>query len=132
MNKREGVALVAILAMLVIFPSGIALAGTTCDSGEFCIWGGLAQTGDFWDPGVSDGNWPCCGGTGVQNDDQSIWNRESVGSVVYDGGNFTGVSMYCAIPGYNGNIHGNRDNSGNSHQLQGTSSCSGFAAPNNP
>ncbi|MGH8923980.1 MAG: peptidase inhibitor family I36 protein [Acidimicrobiia bacterium] len=115
------------LALVLLVPM-VAQADANCDSGEFCIWGNENQGGDFWDPSTDDLDWPCCGAQGVQNDDDSVRNRESVRVLVYQGNNHTGAVSYCTVSGEIVNvIFSDRDNAGNSNDTHTTSnSCSGF------
>lgn len=129
---KERLSLLAAMALVLVtaVPPMSALADGVCNSGEFCVWGGTGYTGDFWDPSGSDPDWPCCGGTGVQNDDDSLHNRESKRVVVYAENGYVS-DLYCATDGLqDSNIADNRDNAGNSHVVHTTStSCSGFASP---
>jgi len=113
-----------------VFAAAPAIADTVCNSGEYCIWGAPGYTGDFWDPSTSDPDWPCCGGTGVQNDDDSLHNRESTRVIVYAENSYVSA-LYCATPSLSdSDIVDNLDNAGNSHQVHGSStSCVGYAYP---
>lgn len=112
-----------------------ATADDNCDSGEFCVWGDTNFGGDFWDPSTDDDDWPCgvfCS-PDVDNNEDSVWNRESVIIEVYDGTNFDGKLMYCVDPGDSeDDIAGDRDNDGESnltYDATGVTDCGSAPAP---
>ncbi len=127
--KKLTVLAIVFAALVTSVP---AQADSVCNSGEFCVWGGEGYTGDFWDPSGSDPDWPCCGGTGVQNDDDSVKNLETYRVFVYENNDYSGTLLYCVAPGTAVSvIFSDRDNRGNSN-LTGSSltSCSGYPLPN--
>ena len=96
----------------------------TCDAGTFCVWQHTNWTGaehDHWGGNSNDWNF-----WGMENDDDSVKNRETSGVRVYTNANYTG-GMYCVLASQvEDDIHGDRDDQGDSHAA---GSCSGWPSP---
>ncbi len=120
MKRLLRVALVGGFALLTLGTT-VALADNICNSGEGCIWDSVNFSGQFWDPSTSDPDWP----SSVDNEDDSIRNRETKGLRVFDGNTYTGGVKYClSVAQYEeDDINGSRDSDGQSHYLWSTAGC---------
>ncbi|MDX1468949.1 MAG: peptidase inhibitor family I36 protein [Acidimicrobiia bacterium] len=125
-GTRKRLGLLVLTLALIVGSGSLALAHSfsSCQTGEFCVFGVSGYSGDWHDPDTDDPNWPCCGHHGVQNDDDSFQNKETTVVRVFDGTNYTGGTKYCATDSSNDwNINDNVDNDGNSNDTLGTSTC---------
>lgn len=122
---RLRLALLLTLALgAMAFPT-MTLADNSCDSGEFCVWSEANYTGgDFWDPATDDPDWNWWG---IENDDNSVKNKESVIVEVYPNGAYGGTLRYCTAPGeVEDDIADDRDDDGDSNLTYdgtGVTSC---------
>ena len=128
---RSVASLVLVVATLPT-PHERARADSSCDPGEFCVWGNIDFVGDFWDPVSSDANWPCgvlCS-PDVDNNDDSVRNRRSGKVHVEEGTNYKGGVVYCVAPGVEeDSIHSARDDRGDSSLHFAATSCAGYPVP---
>lgn len=119
------IAALVVLATAALVVPGAAVAGH-CDAGDFCAWGDTNYSGDHLANPGDDEVWPCgvfCSPDVDENDD-SVKNRDSVRVRVYDDDHFGGGLMYCADSGeWETDIADDRDNDGSSHNGSAGTSC---------
>lgn len=130
--RRLFASLVALALALGVNVTPVAAHSNTCDSGYFCVWP-LAN----YDQGFFGGShehfsgnnadWPLFG---IENDDDSVKNRESLRVLVYAGWNYTEGYTYCTQPGESeDDINLSVDDNGDSNKLGGTTSCGSLQRP---
>ena len=125
---RRLFAALAVAGVLSASASAPVSADTVCNSGELCLWGSINFSGDFWDPAHHDLNWPFAG---IENDDDSVKNRDTRAHLVYPNSSGGGSLLYCANSTEEENdIAGDRDNDGDSNfQLDVTTCPAGYPHP---
>lgn len=118
------VALAVVILAAIVMP--VAAQADHCSSGEFCVWGNTAFTGDHIARAGDENVWPCgtlCSPDVDENED-SLKNRESHKVRVYSLDNYDGALMYCVPGGVSeDDIADSRDNDGSSHRGSSGSSC---------
>lgn len=128
--RRLMAALVATLLATQLMAMPVAANNDTCSSGEVCFWAQANFTGtgmDFHDPATNDPDWNLFG---MENDDDSVWNRESITVRVYAGWNYSEGVTYCTTPGESeDDINLSYDDNGDSNKLFSGSSCAGYPSP---
>lgn len=102
-------------------------AHTTCTADRFCVWQHIDYGGvehEHFTNTSNDWNF-----WGIENDDDSLQNISARYTHVYDDANY-GNPVYCALPSeVEDDIHSNRDDRGDSHTMNYTEGCSGWASP---
>lgn len=126
--RRRVVAVVVTVAVAGLYAAAPVSADLNCDSGELCLWGNTGYSGDFWDPTHHDLNWPFLG---IENDDDSVKNRDTRAHLVYPNSGGGGPLRYCVNSLENtANINDARDNDGDSNlQLDVTACPAGYPHP---
>jgi hypothetical protein len=109
-----------------------AAAHSTCSTGYFCVWP-LGNYSDYWPIeehihfSGNDTDWDL---TGLENDDDSVKNRESYRVLVYAGWNYTEGYTYCTQPGEDeDDINFAVDDNGDSNKLGSVTSCGTLQRP---
>lgn len=118
MNVRRHITLLAALVLVAAAFPAPASADNNCDAGEFCLWSDTNYSGsDFWDPSGSD---PDYNFFGIENDDNSVKNRESYRVYVYPNNNYGGTYRYCMDQGETeDDIASDRDDDADSNLTSG-------------
>lgn len=113
---------------LAINVAPVAAHDTTCLSGYFCVWQHMNYTGADHEHFIGDANdWNFFG---IENDDDSVKNRETVRVRVFQNSGWSGGTLYCVLAnGSEDDIHGDRDDQGDSNLQGSTNSCSGYPSP---
>lgn len=127
MRRRFATLLVLCLAFGV-YVVPVQAAMSQCSGGRFCVWENANYSAGFDSWGASQNDWPLFG---LENDDDSVWNRENTRTLVYRGSNYSEGVTYCVPPGIaEDDIHFDRDDNGDSNALAlSSTSCSGYNPP---
>lgn len=124
--RRLMTTLVALALAFGVTVTPVAAHNDTCSSGFFCLWP-LVNYDDYSSQdehrhfSTSENDWPFFG---LENDDDSVKNREATRVLVYAGADYTGGIKYCVDPLEDeDDIHTDRDNDGDSNFLSSFTSC---------
>lgn len=127
-HVRRLLAALAVASLVSGVSTTPVTADPNCDVGELCLWGNTNYGGDFWDPSHHDLNWPFLG---IENDDDSVKNRDVPAHLVYPNSSGGGTLLYCVdATEVEDDISGDRDNDGDSNfQLDVTTCPIGYRHP---
>lgn len=128
MRRRFATLLVTCL-VFGAYVTPVYAAKSQCSAGYFCEWNEINYSGgEFTQWGSSANDWPWLG---IENDDDSVYNREAKRTMVYTGANWSGDEAYCVVPGgFEDDILGDRDNDGDSNFLHADlTTCFGWPLP---
>ena len=110
----------------------VAAHNDTCSAGYFCVWP-LVNYDDYSSGtehrhfATSENDWDFFG---LENDDDSVKNMELTRVLVYSGANYSGSVKYCTAPSeVEDDIHGDRDDDGDSNSLGALTSCGTLPRP---
>lgn len=125
--RRLFTTLVALALALGVNASPVAAHDDTCLTGYFCVWQHIDYSGsDHAHFSIDENDWPLFG---IENDDDSVKNRESVAVRVFADSGYVNTE-YCTVPSeVEDDIHDDRDNDGDSNQQRSTTSCGTYARP---
>lgn len=127
MRRRLFTTLVVLTLALGVNVTPVAAHDDTCSSSYFCIWQHGNYDGTDHEHFVGDANdWSFWG---IQDDDDSVKNRETVRVRVFTNSGWSGT-LYCVLAsGEEEDIHSDRDDQGDSNLQGSTNSCSGYPSP---
>jgi hypothetical protein len=120
-NARRLLAALATASLLTSLSALPVSADANCNAGELCLWGNANYGGDFWDPTFHDLNWPW---PGIENDDNSVQNKDTRAHLIYPNSSGGGVMRYCVNSLENeDDIAADRDDDGDSNFEIETTTC---------
>jgi len=127
--RRPFTTLVVLCLVFGVNVAPVRASMDQCSTSNFCEWDHQNYSGgEFTQWPTSANDWNLFG---IENDDESVWNRESKRTNVYKGSNWTEGVAYCVVPGGSEDaILDDRDNNGDSNYLSETlTTCSGYPTP---
>ncbi len=112
--KLAAVAAILTGTAVVAVPGTAQAARSQCSSGHFCIWTGESYNGAFQQWSSSQRGWGTLG-----NDEDSVYNRNGLPVIVYDGSGYSDPH-YCVRSGVYLRLPSNKDQDGESHRFTST------------